>query len=124
MVVRISKQLQSIVSGISDSAYSWNADICIQMASGIINNANRGTRTAKRLTNSVSNIPGVSDPEEGHLSDTDRHMPVFMKFMVEELKESSKVVLSSIREFADMTGRDFTGLALQEISAGCVGGSR
>ena len=53
--------------------YSWGADICIEMASGINNNAWRVTNAANNLANAVSNIVGFSIPKEGPLSDADEY---------------------------------------------------
>ena len=114
----IANSCSSILGGISNSAYSWGADICIEMASGINNNAWRVTNAASNLANAVSNIVGFSIPKEGPLSDADEYMPDFMKLMAEGLRKSSKVLVASVRELASSVGGAFTGIALPEIGAG------
>ena len=108
----------SILGGISNSAYSWGADICIEMASVINNNAWRVTNAASNLANAVSNIVGFSIPKEGPLSDADECMPDFMKLMAEGIRKSSKMLVASVRELASSVGGAFTGLSLPEIGAG------
>ena len=114
----ISNSCSSILGGISNSAYSWGADICIEMAAGINNNAWRVTNAASNLANAVSNIVGFSIPKEGPLSDADEYMPDFMKLMAEGIRKSSKVLVASVRELASSVGGAFTGLSLPEIGAG------
>ena len=102
----------------SITTHGAGADICIEMASGINNNAWRVTNAANNLANAVSNIVGFSIPKEGPLSDADEYMPDFMKLMAEGIRKSSKMLVASVRELASSVGGAFTGLALPEISAG------
>ena len=48
----------------------------------------------------------------------DTAMPDFIKLMANGIKNSSKVLIESVRELAGMVGGAFTGLSLPEISAG------
>ena len=114
----IANSCSSILGGISNSAYSWGADICIEMAAGINANAWRVTNAANNLANAVSNTLGFSIPKEGPLSDADEYMPDFMKLMAKGIKDSSKVLIESVRELAGTVGGAFTGLSLPEISSG------
>ena len=45
-------------------------------------------------------------------------MPDFMKLMAEGIRDSSKVLLESVRELASSVGGAFTGLNLPEINTG------
>jgi hypothetical protein len=114
----IANSCSSILGGISNSAYSWGADICIEMASGINNNAWRVTSAARSLANSVDNILGFSVPEEGPLSHADEYMPDFMELLAKGIKDSQRVFLSSIRDMAETVGSAFTGLSIPDINAG------
>jgi len=114
----IANSCSSILGGISNSAYSWGADICIEMASGINNNAWRVTSAARSLANSVDNILGFSVPEEGPLSHADEYMPDFMELLAKGIKDSQRVFLSSIRDLAGTVGSAFTGLSIPDINAG------
>ena len=114
----IANSCSSILGGISNSAYSWGADICIEMASGINANAWRVTNAASNLANAVSNLVGFSIPKEGPLSDVDEYMPDFMTLMAEGIRKSSKKLIASVRELASSVGGAFTGLSLPEIGAG------
>ena len=114
----IANSCSNILGGISNSAYSWGADICIEMAAGINANAWRVTNAANNLANAVSNTLGFSVPKEGPLSDADEYMPDFMKLMAKGIRDSSKVLIESVRELAGTVGGAFTGLSLPEIGAG------
>jgi len=112
----------------SSDAYVWGRDICISMASGINDNAYRVTNAARNLANSVDNILGFSVPEEGPLSHADEYMPDFMDLLAKGIKDSKKVLLSTIHDLAGTVGSAFTGLTIPEISgaqlamAGAAGG--
>jgi len=112
----IANSCSSILGGISNSAYSWGADICIEMASGINNNAWRVTSAARSLANSVDNILGFSIPEEGPLSHADEYMPDFMELLAKGIKDSKRLLLNTVRDLAGTVGTAFTSLSLPEIS--------
>ena len=111
----IASSCSSILGGISNSAYSWGADICIEMASGINNNAWRVTSAARSLANSVDNILGFSVPEEGPLSHADEYMPDFMELMAKGIRDSAKLVMRSVRELSESMGTAFTSLVIPEV---------
>ena len=111
----IANSCSSILGGISDSAYSWGADICIEMASGINNNAWRVTSAARNLASTVDDILGFSVPEEGPLSHADEYMPDFMELLAKGIKDSKRVLLNTVRDLSGTIGAAFTGFSVPEI---------
>ena len=87
------------------------------MASGINDNAWRVTNAARSLANSVDNILGFSVPEEGPLSHADEYMPDFMELLAKGIRDSKKILLSTIRDLAGTVGSAFTGLSIPDINA-------
>ena len=88
------------------------------MASGINDNAWRVTGAARSFANSVDNILGFSVPEEGPLSHADEYMPDFMELLAKGIRDSKKVLISTIRDLAGTVSSAFTNLAIPEMNAG------
>ena len=73
-------------SGLVSSAYSWGADICSQMASGIRANSGSVLAEARSLASQIDDIIGFSVPETGPLSHADEYMPDFMELLARGIK--------------------------------------
>ena len=82
----IRSSFSSTFSGLVGSAYSWGADICGQMASGIRANSGSVLAEARSLASQIDDIIGFSVPETGPLSHADEYMPDFMELLARGIK--------------------------------------
>lgn len=87
-------------SGLVSSAYSWGADICSQMASGIRANSGSVLAEARSLASQIDDIIGFSVPETGPLSHADEYMPDFMELLARGIKSGMGDVVSRVETVA------------------------
>ena len=87
-------------SGLVSSAYSWGADICSQMASGIRANSGSVLAEARSLASQIDDIIGFSVPETGPLSHADEYMPDFMELLARGIRSGMGDVVSRVKTVA------------------------
>ena len=96
----IRSSFSSTFSSLVSSAYSWGADICSQMASGIRANSGSVLAEARSLARQIDDIIGFSVPETGPLSHADEYMPDFMELLAKGIQRGMGDVVSRVEVVA------------------------
>ena len=96
----IRSSFSSTFSSLVSSAYSWGADICGQMASGIRANSGSVLAEARSLASQIDDIIGFSVPETGPLSHADEYMPDFMELLARGIRSGMGDVVSRVKTVA------------------------
>lgn len=112
---RIRSSFSSTFSGLVSSAYSWGADICSQMVSGIWANSGAVLAEARSLASQIDAIIGFSVPETGPLSHADEYMPDFMELLARGIKRGMGDVVGRVETVASRIRPSEMGLPLLDL---------
>lgn len=104
----IASSVSYSLGSLKNSAYSWGADICVNMASGINNNAYRVKSAASNLAQAVKDRVGFSEPKLGPLSDFHTYMPDMLKMMAQGIRDNAGIAVAAATDLAQSISEAFT----------------
>lgn len=87
-------------SNLVSNAWTWGADICENMASGIRNMAGSVWDSVSGLAGDIRDYLGFSEPEKGPLSNFHTYMPDMLELMAEGINKNKSIALDAVSDLA------------------------